>query len=220
MMAEENTDNTNPGGDGTALTGDPSQNQNPNQGSDPAAGSDPATGADPEAGQNPAEGQQSDADEGGAAGAPEAYADFTMPEGMDVDTALLEQAVPVFKELGLTQEQAQKLVDLQAQNVQASQQAQVDSFNQLKQDWLDQAKSDDEIGGDGFDENVSDARLFIDKFGTPELKTLLNDYGVGNHPEVIRAFARAGKLLKEDVPGGNGQPESGKKDRAEILYGK
>ena len=40
--------------------------------------------------------------------APETYADFTLPEGVELDTALLTDAAPLFKELGLTQEQAQK----------------------------------------------------------------------------------------------------------------
>jgi len=38
----------------------------------------------------------------------------------------------------------------------------------------------------------------MDKFGTPELTKLLNASGMGNHPEIIRAFYRAGKAISED----------------------
>jgi len=46
---------------------------------------------------------------------PDVYADFKVPEGMEVDKSLLNEALPVFKEMKLSQEEAQKLVDLQAQ---------------------------------------------------------------------------------------------------------
>ena len=41
---------------------------------------------------------------------PEKY-DFKAPEGQSLDAALVERATPIFKELGLTQDAAQKLVD-------------------------------------------------------------------------------------------------------------
>lgn len=149
---------------------------------------------------------------------PDTYADFTLPEGMQVDEAMLEDAKPVFKELGLNQEQAQKLVDIYAKQVQASSQTQIDNFNQLVNDWREQAKNDGEFGGDKFDENLSVAVNAIDKFGTPELKQLLNEYGIGNHPEVIRFMVRVGHTLKEDVPGATGGTVTEKDDPVSILY--
>lgn len=161
------------------------------------------------------------ADGNGDQKAPETYADFTMPEGMELDSALLEQASPLFRELGLTQEQAQKLVDFQAQHVQASQQGQLEAFNQLKTDWLDQAKSDKEFGGDKFNENVATARLALTKFGSEGLTKLMNDYGIGNNPEMIRFMVKVGRLMKEDVPDDSGgQNTSPPKDKVGILYPK
>lgn len=148
----------------------------------------------------------------------ETYADFILPENVTMDTELLDKAVPLFKELKLNQEQAQKLVDFQSEFVQASQQGQAEAFNQLKLDWQEQTKSDSEIGGDNFEESVSDARAALEKFGTPELTKLLNDFGIGNHPEMIRAWKRVGALLKEDIPGSTGAATSEKKDRVSILY--
>ncbi|HET9131900.1 MAG TPA: hypothetical protein VFO86_13180, partial [Terriglobia bacterium] len=49
-------------------------------------------------------------------GAPEKYADFTLPEGFKFDDKTLEAATAVFKDLNLSQEGAQKLVDLYAAN--------------------------------------------------------------------------------------------------------
>lgn len=148
------------------------------------------------------------------------YADFTVPEGMELNSALLEQAVPVFQELGLTQEQAQKLIDIQAAEVQAAGERQVDTFNQLLQDWLAESKADKEIGGDKFEQTVKVAQNAISKFGTPELKQLLDQHGVGNHPEMIRFMARVGATLKEDNPGGEGNNSQPPQDRVSILYPK
>ena len=43
--------------------------------------------------------------------APESYTDFSVPEGHTLDAAAIESATPLFRELGLSQDQAQKLVD-------------------------------------------------------------------------------------------------------------
>ena len=149
---------------------------------------------------------------------PDTYADFVLPEGVTLNEALLAEASPLFKELGLNQEQAQKLVDFQAKQVQAGSKSQVDAFNQLMNDWQTKSKNDKEFGGDKFKENVAVARSAISKFGTPELKQLLEEHGVGNHPEVIRFMVKVGKLTAEDVPGSNNAPVSKAQDRVSLLY--
>jgi hypothetical protein len=159
-----------------------------------------------------------DAGKEGSDVVPDTYADFVLPEGMQLDEALLTEATPMFKDLGLTQEQAQKLIDFQAKQVQAGSQKQIDDFNQLKSDWRDLSKNDGEFGGDKFDENVKIAQSAISKYGTSELKQLLEDHGVGNHPEVIRFMVRVGQTLKEDVPGSTGGTPTKAEDAVSILY--
>ncbi|MEI6907818.1 peptidase, partial [Klebsiella pneumoniae] len=55
-------------------------------------------------------------------------------------------------------------------------------------------------------------------FGTPELKEYLNGTGLGNHPELVKAFIKVGKAMSEDgmVTG----KEGGQRSAAEVLYGK
>ena len=150
---------------------------------------------------------------------PETYADFTVPEGVDgLDKAAMERATPLFKELGLSQENAQKLVNFYASEIQAGAQNQLESFSQLKQEWREKSSKDNEFGGDKFQENVGIAMKALDKFGTPELRELMDDTGVGNHPEVIRAFYKVGQFLVEDNPGSTGSASSKPKDRVSILY--
>jgi len=168
--------------------------------------------------ENTGESASDDTGDGGQETSPETYADFTMPEGVELNEALLAEATPVFQELGLNQEQAQKLVDLHAQQVQAGEVGQVEAYTQMMDDWREQSMNDKEFGGDKFEESVGIARAALDKFGTPELKELLEDHGVGNHPEVIRFMVNVGKLTAEDVPGSQASPTSQKGDRAERLY--
>lgn len=202
-------------GGGASTSVQPDTNTDAGQAPAAVEGSDAGNTAD-DTGGNDTTGQQTDGE--GSQTVPDTYADFAMPEGVTVDSALLSEATPLFKELGLTQEQAQKLVDFQAKQVQASSQSQVDAFNQLMNDWQEQSRNDKEFGGDKFDENIAVARSAIDKFGTPELKQLLEEHGVGNHPEVIRFMVKVGKLTAEDVPGGTTTPTSKAQDRVSLLY--
>lgn len=152
------------------------------------------------------------------AGAPEKYEDFNLPEGITVDAVAIEGFKGLAKELGLTQEAAQKLVDFQAAN-EAAQVKKIGEFwDKQASDWLAEAKADKEFGGAKFDESVAAANAALKQFGTPKLIEALQTYGMGNHPEVIRAFARVGQAIQNDklVPGGKdvSKPTSA----AEALY--
>jgi hypothetical protein len=148
---------------------------------------------------------------------PEEYAEFAMPEGVEVDSALLDKALPLFKELGMTQANAQKLVDLQAEHVQSFAQTQQDQFSEVITGWADSTKADKEIGGDDFDQNIGIAKTAIEKFGTPELSQFLHDSGAGSHPEIVRMFLKIGKLTQEDQPG-SGSPVAKARTLSERLY--
>jgi hypothetical protein len=137
---------------------------------------------------------------------PEQYADFAFEEGRALDTELADEIKATAKDLGLTQSQAQKLADLAMKRTTAAQAQQAEVLEKARTEWADATKADKEFGGDALDANLSLARKALDTFGTPELKALLNESGLGNHPEVIRVFVRAGKAISEDriVTGGAG----------------
>lgn len=169
----------------------------------------------PEGASQEPEGQPEGQPEGDQAD--EEYAAFTMPEGVELDEELLGKATPIFKELGLTQENAQKVVDLAAEMRQADSQAMIDAHQEQVQSWETEAKNDKEFGGDKFDENVGIARTGIEKVGSPALKEFLDETGFGNHPELFKMMVRVGKMVSEDDPGG-GDPAAEAKDRASTLY--
>jgi hypothetical protein len=68
------------------------------------------------------------------------------------------------------------------------------------------------------------AKKALDAFGTTELRSLLNESGLGNHPEVIRFMFRAGKAISEDsmVTGTKGEAKSAGprsfNDLADAMY--
>ncbi len=156
-----------------------------------------------------------------ATGAPESYADFTMPEGIKIDLAAMEKFTPMAKELNLTQDQAQKLVDIQATMMAEAGQAMQDDLDSKIDTWVDGAENDREIGGNEevFDAKVATANKAVVQFGTTGLLELFDATGIGNHPEVIRVFYRIGKLLENDkVMLGSASGPSTPKSAAEILF--
>ena len=191
-----------------------------------AAAADQVAALDASNQQQAAQGQNTDpakAGDGGQApgdqakpqGAPEKY-EFKLPEGIQLDANGTTAFSEVAKELNLTQEAAQKVLDKMGPVI-AGRHAEV--LTQAKAQWVEGARGDKEFGGDKLTENLAVAKRALDTFGTPELRTLLNESGLGNHPEIIRAFFRAGKAISEDkfVPAGSGSPK-GAKDAANALY--
>lgn len=201
----------------------PSAGDNPagNPASTEAASDAPENGADPE---NPEESkapddgkQEEKKDDDKPEGAPEKY-EFTAAEGVDLDTEALKDFEPVARDLNLTNEQAQKLVDAYPKILAGVQQRQAEAWQAQTEEWAATVKADKEIGGDKLTANLGVAQRALDTFGTPELKEYLNGTGLGNHPELVKAFIKVGKAMSEDgmVTG----KENGQRSAAEVLYGK
>ena len=160
-----------------------------------------------------AEGAKTEGEQAKPEGAPEKY-EFQAPEGQKFDDTVLGAYSEIAKELNLSQEAAQKVLDKVAPVIQARQAEQIEA---VRTAWAESAKTDKEFGGDKLPENLATAKKALDTFGTPELKKLLNESGLGNNPEVIRAFYRAGKAISEDkFVGGKAAPADA--NDARSLY--
>lgn len=147
-------------------------------------------------------------------GAPEKY-DFQAPEGQSYDGQVLDAYAEVARELNMSQEDAQKLLDKVAPVMQARQQEQL---VEIREQWADAARTDKEFGGDNLNANLATAKKALDAFASPEFKTLLNEAGLGNHPEVIRFMYRAGKTISEDRIVTGQQAPGSDKSLADKLY--
>jgi hypothetical protein len=153
-------------------------------------------------------------------GAPDKY-EFKPVEGRTLDSETMSTFAEVAKELGLTQDSAQKILDRMAPQMAQRQQAQIEA---IRTEWVEASKTDAEFGGDKIAENLAVAKKALDQFGTPELRALLNESGLGNHPEIIRLMYRAGKSISEDTYVGRSAGTGGKPlpksfaDAASALY--
>ncbi|HIB9048869.1 TPA: peptidase [Raoultella planticola] len=150
-------------------------------------------------------------------GAPEKY-EFKAGEGVEIDAAAMADFEPVARELNLTNEQAQKLVDVYPKILSGVQQRQAEAWQKQTEGWAESVKTDKEVGGDKLTANLGAAQRALDQFGTPELREYLDGTGLGNHPELVKAFIKVGKAMSED--GVLTGKESGERSAAEVLYGK
>lgn len=147
--------------------------------------------------------------------APEKY-EFTAGEGQELDKEAVAAFEPIARELGLSNEQAQKIVDVYGSTIMPQiMKQQNEAWQQQTVEWAETIKADKELGSV---ESIGNAQKAMDQFGTPELKQYLNDSGLGNHPELFRIFSKIGKAMSEDgFVGGSGENA---RSSADILFDK
>lgn len=138
--------------------------------------------------------------------------EFQLPEDVQFAEGEVDEFKNVAKDLKLPKDAAQKIVDIATKR----EQARAEAFRTTVEGWAETTKADKELGKD---ENIALAQKAVETFGTPELKEILKSSGLGNHPEVVRAFLKIGRQISEDSIVGKGNGASAARDTAEILYG-
>ena len=149
--------------------------------------------------------------------APVSYEPFELPQGVEVDTAALEEAQSLFAEARLSQPQAQKLVDLYAGKMNELVQRQISAAESRQKAWVAEVRSDPELGGRRFESARAAAQKALNRFGTPELRRTLDELGVSNSPQLFRFFVRVGQAVSEDSWVG-ARSGAGRPSAAETLY--
>ena len=124
---------------------------------------------------------------------PEKY-EFKLPEGMTLDLEKLKIVEPVFKDLGLSNEQAQKLVDLQSQIVKNEEEAHVQAFNQYVEDLKKEAKT---FFGPKLPDVMRNVARARDQFIHKELQEKLNVSGLANDKDVLVFLDKLGRVVGE-----------------------
>lgn len=146
---------------------------------------------------------------------PESYT-FTAPEGKSLDQSFLDTATPVFKELGLDQAQAQKLVDTYNKLSASSGDKLKAEVTAMNEGW--QKQITDKYGETVLNEKLADfgrlkAMIFADdKVGQAKFEHGLNLTGAGNHPDVFDGLIKiAAKLTEGKHVSGSGPSSEGQK---------
>lgn len=167
-----------------------------------------------------------DPEAGTKAEVPEAY-ELATPEGFEkLDDTAVAEATPVFKELGLSNEQANMLVPVAAsfakRIVDQRDQQLMGTILEQRKDWLETARKDPELGGANWDGTINSAAKALEQLGFPKgspLRVALDESGFGNHPELIRFISKVGKAIGEDSDFARSTQAGGKKTDKELFYG-
>jgi len=163
-------------------------------------------------------------------GAPEKY-ELTVPEdmaaaGVTFDAEAFAEVEPVLRELNLSNDAAQALVTAYAGKVLPLLEKRAGerwdtTGAEMRRAWAEEARADPDIGGAKFDETKALARATFTRFGVkadgPFLK-LLEESGLGSHPDMLRFVANVGRLTGEATTDsrGGGQQQTRLADR---VYG-
>lgn len=149
---------------------------------------------------------------------PEKY-EIKLPEGSPLDASHIEKIASYAKERGLSNEDAQALLDRESSAVATYVDVQKNLLKEKSEGWITEMSKDKEIGGEAFTKNVEVANQVVDKYFTPEFKKILNETGLGNHPELLRGLYRIGKA---SAPDSLVQPKSqngGARKIEDVFYG-
>ncbi len=163
---------------------------------------------------------------------------FTLPEGIQVDDALLGEAKGLFATAGIAPEAAATLVQtilpkLLEGQVSALAAAQQEQYNTLQTSWVAEINALPDFKGET--RKISEAAIAsaLDTFGptvqreaadgTKKTVNLAREAmditGAGNNPAIVQLILSMSKALSEGSPTGLGRPAGGgRKSFAETLY--
>jgi len=137
---------------------------------------------------------------------------------MQLSKDMLGTFTKTAKELNLTQENAQKMIDVAVAHTKALEKQAMDYQDKVRQYWHKSLREDQEFGGDNFDQTIENAKRVLGKYGSKELTDFLVKSGTGDNNEVIKLLARIGHSMGEDsTVDGSTAPEP--KSAADIIYG-
>lgn len=139
--------------------------------------------------------------------APDKY-DVKLPDGSTLPATVLETVSTTARALGLSNENAQRLADLvNSEATAVAKRLQQDYspggkvFESQRQTWQDAALKASDIGNGSpevLQAHVARVTTLVQKYFPDDVRTLINDTGIGSHPGFFRGMAKLAEALKED----------------------
>lgn len=145
--------------------------------------------------------------------------ELKLPEGFEADKAALEGFTKTAGELGLDSAKAQKLFDQYVAIEKARVDASEKAFADQEAKWAAALQADPDIGGEKLQKTVAEVHAALKWLG-PGVGQLIKAAGLGNNPDVVKAFVKLGRGLADDSIKGTSTPGAGqpaKKSDAEIF---
>ena len=96
---------------------------------------------------------------------------------------------------GLTQDQADNILKLYGDIQEEQEEAHQNGLEELRTNTTMELQKE---WGKNYDGKMDYAKRAFAQFATPELSQLMDESGMGNHPEMLRVFAKVGELMGED----------------------
>jgi hypothetical protein len=129
-------------------------------------------------------------------GAPETYEQFTLEEGFNITDDEFKSVTEIAKELNLSQEQAQKMVNLKV-SIDKARDADLQK-NQAEEIKGWQKETRKELG-DKYSEQIAIGKKAHDTFMPKGFRDFLVQTGLVHHPDYIRGMIQIGKSISEDT---------------------
>jgi hypothetical protein len=166
-------------------------------------------------------------------GAPEKYEDYKVPEGYTLDPEVRTKADGIFKGMGLSQKEAQSLVDFYISETKEVFEAPFKAYNDMKEQWRQDAMNHPELKGKLAKDGDIQTRISraLGQMNDPalesEFRQMMELTAAGNHPAFIRVLYNLAKQVTEGShvagsgPSQAGQSAPGKATQpsaAQALY--
>jgi len=152
---------------------------------------------------------------------PDKY-ELKLPEGAKLEQAHIDEIAAFAKERGLSNEQAQALVDRDNARAQESDKQWHAGVQKYYAEVTKDAMNDPDLGGDHWKETVHKAQRVVDAHGDAELKQLLQKSpDISNHRAVLR-FLRGiyeKHMAEGDLVTGDNSHSKPKPKLHEVFYG-
>lgn len=148
--------------------------------------------------------------------------ELKMPEGLGIDDEVLDHGLfnkllPNFQKAGIKQDDLNEIVKTYADHVEEAAKAHgdklIERYKEIKNEWKSETQK---TLGNEIKQNLMYVGNALKQFGSPKLVELFNETGVGDHIEVVKAFAKIGKHFTEDSMVDGKSATEGKAE--DILY--
>lgn len=153
-----------------------------------------------------------------AAPEPVTWEALKLPENFQVDETAQKGFLETLNDPKLSgAERAQKLIDLQTDLMTKSAEATYKMWTDQQAAWQDEVRADPVLGGDKLDPALGEISKVVDKYGSPEVRQILDATGAGNNIHIIRMLHNMAKDLNEGGPV-SGAPSVERESLADRLY--
>ncbi len=154
---------------------------------------------------------------------PEKY-DIKLPDGALLDPSHVEKVSAYAKEHKLSNEDAQRVLERDNAVLMDFFEAQKHGgpeWTKRVDEWEKLALADKEIGGtpENLKASAELGKRVISKYFPESIIGWLNETGYGSHPDILKGFAKLGKMMTDDQLVQPGHVPAAQKSREEKFYG-